>query len=56
MEHTSIDTNKQNIDLNRSIVLHDYQSAELKNKESFNNNDIMASREYIFPNQKKMLP
>lgn len=53
MEDTSIDTNKQNIDLNRSIVLHDYQSAELKNKESFNNNDIMASREYIFPNQKK---
>ena len=44
MEDTNIDTNKQNIDLNRSIVLHDYQSAELKNKESTLKNKIFKSR------------
>ena len=40
------------LDLNREIVLHDYQSATNKNKELFITGDIKASSEYIFPNQK----
>ena len=41
------------IDLNREIVLNDYQSATKKNKESFITGNIKASSEYIFPNQKE---
>jgi hypothetical protein len=41
------------IDLSRDIVLHDYSSAETKNRELFINNDVKSSSEYIFPNQKK---
>jgi len=41
------------LDLNREIVLHDYQSATNKNKELFITGDIKASSEYIFPNQKE---
>jgi hypothetical protein len=41
------------IDLNREIVLNDYQSASKKNKELFITGDVKASSEYIFPNQKE---
>ena len=41
------------IDLNREIVLNDYQSATKKNKELFITGDVKASSEYIFPNQKE---
>jgi hypothetical protein len=41
------------IDWNREVVLHDYQSATIKNKESFNNGDVKTSSEYIFDNQKE---
>ena len=40
-------------DLNREIVLNDYQSATKKNKELFLTGDIKSSSEYIFPNQKE---
>lgn len=40
------------IDLNRQIVLHDYESSKNKNKELFITGDIKASSEYIFDNQK----
>lgn len=39
------------LDLNREIVLFDYQSATKKNKESFIRGDVKACGEYIFPNQ-----
>tara|TARA_Y100000741_G_C18253313_1_gene558014 strand:- start:755 stop:2338 length:1584 start_codon:yes stop_codon:yes gene_type:complete len=41
------------VDLNREIVLNDYQSATKNNKEKFKTNDVKASEEYIFPNQKE---
>ena len=41
------------IDLNREIVLNDYQSATKKNKELFITCDVKASSEYIFSNQKE---
>ena len=41
------------INLNREIVLNDYQSATKKNKESYITGDVKASSEYIFPNQKE---
>ena len=41
------------LDLNREIVLNDYQSATKKNKELFITGDVKASSEYIFPNQKE---
>jgi hypothetical protein len=40
------------LDLNREIVLSDYQSATVKNK-LFITGDVNASSEYIFDNQKK---
>ena len=46
MEHSSLD-------LNREIVLSDYRSATLKNKDSFGTGDVKVSSEYIFPNQKE---
>jgi len=45
--------NDSKIDWNREVVLHDYQSATIKNKESFNNGDVKTSSEYIFDNQKE---
>jgi len=41
------------INLNREIVLNDYQSATNKNKEQFITGDVKASSEYIYPNQKE---
>lgn len=41
------------LDLNREIVLNDYQSATKKNKELFITGDVKASSEYIFDNQKE---
>lgn len=41
------------VDLNREIVINDYQSATNKNKESFLNGDVKASSEYIYGNQKE---
>jgi hypothetical protein len=41
------------LDLNREIVLSDYQSATVKNKELFITGDVNASSEYIFDNQKE---
>lgn len=41
------------LDLNREIVLNDYQSATKKNKELFITGDVKASSEYIFANQKE---
>jgi hypothetical protein len=41
------------LDLNREIVLNDYQSATKKNKELFITGDVKASSEYIFVNQKE---
>ena len=41
------------LDLNREIVLSDYQSAKNKNKELFITGDVKVSSEYIFPNQKE---
>lgn len=43
----------QVLDLNREIVLSDYQSATKKNKELFIMGDVKASSEYIFDNQKE---
>jgi len=40
------------LDLNREIVLNDYQSATTKNKELFITGDVRVSSEYIFDNQK----
>jgi hypothetical protein len=40
------------LDLNREIVLNDYQSATIKNKELFITGDVKVSSEYIFDNQK----
>ncbi len=39
------------IDLNRKIVLNDYQSATDKNKELFITGDVKSTSEYIYPNQ-----
>jgi len=39
-------------ELNREIVINDYQSAVNKNKELFINGDISACSEYIYDNQK----
>jgi len=44
---------EQVLDLNREIVLNDYQSATKKNKELFITGDVKASSEYIFDNQKE---
>ena len=41
------------IDFSRDIVLHDYQSACIKNAESFHNGNVKTSSEYIFSNQKE---
>ena len=41
------------LDFNREIVLNDYQSAVVKNKEAFLNGDLKVSNEYIFDNQKE---
>jgi len=41
------------LDLNREIVLNDYQSATKKNKELFITGDEKTSSEYIFDNQKE---
>lgn len=41
------------LELNREIVLNDYQSATKKNKELFITGDVKASSEYIFDNQKE---
>lgn len=41
------------LDLNREIVLNDYQSAIKKNKELFITGDVKASNEYIFDNQRE---
>lgn len=41
------------LELNREIVLNDYQSATKKNKELFITGDVKASSEYIFANQKE---
>lgn len=41
------------LDLNREIVLSDYQSATKKNKELFITTNVKASSQYIFPNQKE---
>jgi hypothetical protein len=40
------------LDLNREIVLNDYQSASKKNQELYIMGDVKASSEYIFENQK----
>lgn len=44
--------NNSVIDINREIVLNDYQSASKKNEESFITGDIKAGSEYIYDNQK----
>jgi hypothetical protein len=41
------------IDFSRDIVLHDYQSACIKNAESFHKGNVKTSSEYIFSNQKE---
>jgi hypothetical protein len=41
------------LDYNREIVLNDYQSATIKNKELFITGDVKSSSEYIFANQKE---
>jgi hypothetical protein len=41
------------LDLNRDIVLNDYQSATQRNKELFLTGDVKASNEYIYSNQKE---
>jgi hypothetical protein len=41
------------LDLNRELVLKDYDSATLKNRMSFLRGDVKASSEYIYPNQKE---
>jgi hypothetical protein len=41
------------LDLNREIVLNDYQSATKNNKELYINHDVKVSEEYIFPNQER---
>ena len=38
-------------DVNREIVLNDYNSAKLNNEELYQNHDVRASSEYIYPNQ-----
>jgi hypothetical protein len=43
----------RDIDTSRGIVLCDYQSATLRNKEAFDKKDVKASSEYIFSNQKE---
>ena len=40
-------------DLNRDIVIADYNSSKKKNKELFIKGDVRASSQYIFNNQKK---
>lgn len=40
------------LDLNREIVLNDYQSASRKNKEDFLKKNVKSSSEYIYDNQK----
>ena len=40
------------IDLNRSIVMKDYESADMKNTEAFIQGDVKATSQYIYPNQK----
>jgi len=40
------------LDINREIVLCDYQSATKKNKESFITGDVKSGPEYIYENQK----
>ncbi len=44
---------KSVINLNREIVLNDYQTSIKKNKELFINGDVKASCEYIYDNQKE---
>ena len=41
------------LELNREIVLNDYQSATKKNKELFITGDVKVSSEYIYDNQKE---
>jgi hypothetical protein len=41
------------LDLNREIVLNDYQSATKKNKELFITGNVKAGSEYIYSNQKE---
>lgn len=45
--------NKSLLDLNREIVLADYESASNKNKELFFLGDVKATSEYIYDNQKE---
>ena len=40
------------LNLNREIVINDYQSATKKNKELFLNGNVKATSEYIYDNQK----
>jgi len=41
------------LDMNRELVLNDYNSATLKNMILFREGDVKASSEYIYPNQKE---
>lgn len=41
------------LDMNRELVLNDYNSATLKNRMLFRRGDVKASSEYIYPNQKE---
>ena len=45
------ETNDEIKDLNRGIVMDDYNSAKKKNKKLFSKGDQHASSEYIYPNQ-----
>ena len=46
--------NVENVELNdsRDVVLHDYESAKIKNRELFRKGNVKASSEYIYENQK----
>lgn len=41
------------LDMNRELVLNDYNSATIKNRMLFRRGDVKASSEYIYPNQKE---
>jgi len=43
----------QQIDANREWVLQEYNTSVAKNKRNYLNNDVKASKEYTFPNQKE---
>ena len=52
METENMETENMELNDSRDVVLHDYESAKIKNRELFRKGNVKASSDYIYENQK----